>query len=62
MSRDLESTPPELGSGSTEMRLRIGALIWYAKQAEVCTISVVGRSAGKQGWGLAEGVKRTLCR
>jgi hypothetical protein len=42
------------------MRLRMGVLIWYPNQAEVCAISVIGRSAGKQGWGFAEEGKYTL--
>jgi hypothetical protein len=40
---------------STEMRSRIGVLIWHPEQAEVWAISVIGRSAGKQGWRFAEG-------
>jgi hypothetical protein len=59
VSMDLESMPPQRRAGSTEMRLRIGVLIWYPNQAEVCTMSVVGRSAGNDmggsGW-----VKYTL--
>jgi hypothetical protein len=42
------------------MRLRIGVLILYPNQAGVCTISVIGRSAGKQGWELAERGRYTL--
>jgi hypothetical protein len=37
------------------MRSRIGVLIRYPKQAEVCAISVIGGPAGKQGWEFAEG-------
>jgi hypothetical protein len=62
VSRKRQSMPPQRRAGSTEMRLRIGVLIWYPSQREVCAISVIGGSAGKQGWGLAEGVKYTLQR
>ena len=60
MSRKRESMPPQRRAGSTEMKLRIGVLIWQPNQREVCTISVIGGSAGKQGWGLAGEIKYTL--
>jgi hypothetical protein len=37
------------------MMSRIGALIRCPGQAEVWAISVIGRSAGKQGWRFGEG-------
>jgi hypothetical protein len=55
VSRKRESMPPQRRAGSTEMRLRMGVLVWYADQAEASAISVIGGSAGKQRWGLAEG-------
>jgi hypothetical protein len=36
------------------MRFRIGVLVWYANHAEASAISVIGGSAGKPRWGLAE--------
>ena len=47
--------PPQRRAGNTEMRSRIGVLIWHPSQAEVWAISVIGRSAGKQGRRFGEG-------
>jgi hypothetical protein len=48
--------PPQRRAGNTEIMMsRIGALIRYPSQAKVWAISAIGRSAGKQGWGFAEG-------
>jgi hypothetical protein len=60
MNQWRESMPPHRRAGSTEMRSRIGVLIWHPKQAEVCAISVIGGSTGEQGWEFAEGAS-TRC-